>query len=321
MTATVYYDNVNEIAYLTNTFLNTAGVPADPTTVSCVITEPAGVQVTHTYGPTPPNNDITKPLVGKYALAVPCSPSVAGVDGLWGFEWIGTGSVSDVQPGTWRVLPANISQVWYAGLEEMKDRLGITDTSQDYELQTAIAMSAGWINEFCGRHFNRIVEARTYQPVNVWTLDIDDLIDDPSIAMTVDMDGDGVYETPWTRGTDYVLRYGPGRFNPNVTGITRPFRQLQVVQSGKWLPFTWPYSHLDRVKIMPGPAGGWGWPSVPWAVSEANRILAADIFKLKDAPFGVAGISDIGIAHVQANPWLVEALRPFINPRRKVGIL
>jgi hypothetical protein len=587
VTAIVYYDDVNEIALLSFTFLNPAGTAADPTTVSCIITEPAGVKTTHTYGSTPPNNDIVKVMTGKYTLSVACSPTMAGIDGLWGFEWIGTGVVQDAQPGTWRVLPAAVSQLWYCGMEELKGRLGIelTDTSQDYELQTAIAAASGWINEYCvvmetpiltadlrwvpagdlvlgqeiigvdeepsvlrpmangaakwlrgtnhgrhyrraevravplrktecirlilddgrevicatdhrwlarhcwpsgkpragyhwahvrdldpgdeissplrvwpeetsfeagwvsglfdgegwfgrskpthtrigvaqnpgpvldgifkyldnlgiphyetgtpahdacvrveigarwavmelmgrlrprrmfplaneiwedrsmvgagrsnvrilaaepagvrdvvslgtstgtylanglishncGRHFNRIVEARTYQPTNVWMLDIDDLVDDPSIQVSVDQTGTGTYDQAWVRGTDYVLRYGTGQFNPNVTGQPRPFRQLQVVQSGKWLPFTWPYSNLNRVRIQ----GPWGWPSIPWQVSEASRILSADEFKLKDAPFGVAGVSDIGVVRVQSNPWIVENLRAFVNGRRKVGV-
>lgn len=313
MTATVFYDSASEIAFLSNTFLNSAGVPADPTLISCIITDPTGAAVTHTYSGTAPA-DVVKVSPGKYTLSVGCAPPAGG--GLWGYEWVGTGTVSDVQPGTWRVFPSSVSQLWYVGLEEMKDRLGITDPSDDYAMQAAIATSAGWVNEYCGRTFNRVTEARTYQPVNVWTLDIDDLVDDPSIAVSVDQDGDGVYEQPWTRGTDYVLRYGPGRYNANVTGVARPFRQLQVLSSGKWLPFTWPYSHQDRVRIL----GPWGWPSVPWAVAEANRILAADIFKMKDAPFGISGVTDIGVVHVQANPWLVELLRAYINPRVKVGI-
>jgi hypothetical protein len=316
VTATCFYDNVNEIALLSASFADANGNPADPTSVRCVITEPSGTAVTHTYQGTAPA-DIVKVMTGKYTLSVPCSPSAAGVDGLWGYEWLGTGVVSDVQPGTWRVLPEQISQLWYVGLEEMKSRLGILDTTEDYELQNAIAASAGWINEFAGRHFYRITEARTYQPTNVWVLDIDDLVDDPSIQVSVDQDGDGTFEQTWTRGTDYQLRYGPGRFNPNITGAaTRPFRQLQVIQSGKWLPFTWPYAHLDRVKIT----GPWGWKSVPWQVSEANRILAADVYKMKDAPFGLAGSSDLGVARIGANPWLVELLRPFVNPRHKVGV-
>jgi hypothetical protein len=317
VTATVFYDSANEIALLSNTFLDSSGTAADPGTVACIVTEPSGASVTHTYNGTAPA-DVTRVSAGKYTLSVPCSPSASGIDGLWGYEWIGTGGVSDVQPGTWRVLPATVSQLWYVGLEEMKDRLGITDSDGDYALQTAIATSAGWVNGYCGRHFNRITEARTYQPDNVWVLDIDDLVDDPSIAVAVDQDGDVVYEQSWTRNTDYQLRYGAGRYNRNITGTgaARPFRQLQVIQSGKWLPFTWPYSHLDRVQIT----GPWGWPQVPWQVAEANRILAADLYKMKDAPFGVAGVTDIGVARVQANPWLAELLREFINPRHKVGV-
>lgn len=315
MTATVFYDNINEVALLSNTFTNAAGLPADPLTVVCIVTEPSGAAVTHTYlGAIPP--DVTKVSTGKYSLAVPCSPSAAGVDGLWGYEWVGTGTVSDVQPGTWRVLPENISQLWYVGLEEMRDRLGTAmDSTDDYALQTAIATATGWINEYCGRAFNRVTETRTYQPADIWLLDTDDIVPGTPITMKVDQDGDGIYEDTWTQGTDYQLRYGPGRYNGAVTGVARPFRQLQVT-GGKWLPFTWPYARLDRVQI----ATTWGWPQVPWQVTEAARILSADLFKLKDAPFGIAGSSDLGAIRVQANPWLVENLRAFVNPRVKVGI-
>ena len=238
-----------------------------------------------------------------------------GADGLWGYEWVGTGNVSDVQPGTWRVLPEKTSQLWYVGLEEMKDRLGITEPDEDYALQTSIAAATGWINTHCGRHFNRVTEQRTYQPGNVWILEIDDLVDDPSISVSVDQTGTGVFDQHWVRGTDYVLRYGTGLFNPAPDGIARPFRQLQVVQSGKWLPFTWPYSNLNRVAIT----GPWGWPQVPWAVTEACRMLSADLFKMKDAPFGISGVSDLGVVRANANPWIIEQLTPYVC-RRKVGV-
>ena len=314
MTATVFYDSSAEVALLTNTFTS-SGNQADPTTVSCIVTDPSNTSVTHTFAGAAPA-DISKVSTGKYTLAVPCSPAVAGVDGLWGFEWIGTGAVSDVQPGTWRVLPASVSQLWYVGLEEMKGRLGITDTSQDYEIQTSIAASAGWVNSYTGRHFNRVTETRTYQPDNIYELDIDDVVPGSAITVSVDQDGDGVYEQAWTQGTDYVLKLGRGRYNVNASGEARPYRKLQVAGSGKLLPFTWPLTHLDRVQI----ATTWGWTAVPWQVTEANRILAADLFKLKDAPFGVAGVSDIGLVRIQSNPWLVEMLRPYVNPRRKAGV-
>jgi len=65
--------------------------------------------------------------------------------------------------------------------------------------------------------------------------------------------------------------------------------------------------------------GVWGWSQVPSGVSQASFILAADLFKMKDAPFGVAGVSDYGVTRIQTNPWLVELLRPFKNVKRSVG--
>lgn len=316
MSSTVFYDNPNELATLTATFQNAAGANTDPTTVSCIVTDPTGAQVTHTYQGASPA-DITRTGAGNYQLIVPCNPSVIGADGLWGFVFIGTGTVQDAQPGTWRVLPIGISQLWYVGAEEMFDRLGITDTTDMSSMQFSIAASAGWINAYCGRHFNQVTETRTFQPLNVWLLEADDIVPGTAITVNVDLDGDGTFETPMVLGTDYQLRLGNGLYNINATGTPRPYRQLQVINSGKWWPFTWPYTHLDRVQIQTT----WGWARVPWEITEANRILAADLFKSKDASFGLAGVADLGTARIQNNPWLIGLLHDYVNSRRKVGVL
>jgi hypothetical protein len=172
------------------------------------------------------------------------------------------------------------------------------------------------VNEYTGRHFFRITETRTFQPHNIWVLNVDDIVPGSAITVNVDMDGDGVFETPFTQNVDYQLRLGDGLYNVNATGITRPYRQLQIIQTGNWFPFTWPYTHLDRVQITTT----WGWTAVPPGVTQANFILAADLFKFKDAPFGVAGVSDLGVVRISSNPWLVEMLRAYVNSRRKVGV-
>ncbi len=314
MTATVFYDDPNEIALLTNTFLNSSGTPADPTTVSCVVTDPTGAAVVHTYNGAAPA-DIVKPLVGKYTLAVPCSPAITGIDGLWAFEWIGTGAVSDVQPGTWRVLsPALNTYIGYCGLEELKDRLGITDTSDDYEAQLAIQSASAWVTEYCGVAFNRVTETRTFVPYSIWEIDFDPLV--TITALNVDQVGQGVYSEAWVLNVDYQLKLGEGLYNINAAGVPRPYRKAQVLQSGKWFPYTYPYSHLDRVQII----GTWGWPSVPPPVVQATLILAAQLFKSKDAPFGVAGVSDFGVVRIQTDPWLIELLKPYCNMKRRVGV-
>ena len=92
--------------------------------------------------------------------------------------------------------------------------------------------------------------------------------------------------------------------------------RIQVIGGSNFFPFIWPYVHLDRVQI----SGVFGWPQVPPVVSQAALLIAADWFKLKDAPWGVAGIADIGVIRVQSNPWIHEQLRPYCRPRGKVGV-
>jgi len=312
MSATIFYEDTNEIAVLTNTFLNSSGTAADPTTVSCVVTDPSGTSTTHTYNGASPA-DIVKVLTGKYQLSVPCSPAIAGIDGLWSFVWVGTGVVSDVQPGTWRVLPEAIGQ-FYCGMEELKDRVNVTDSVDDSSIQMAIQAASNWINDYCGQHFYRVTETRTFRPQNLWKLHIDPVV--TVTAFNVDTTGDGTFDQAWTQGTDYQLIIGTNsEYNINSYGVQRPYRVVQVLQAGKWFPFTWPYSHLDRIQIT----GTWGWPAVPPAVSQACLQLAAQLWKEKDAPFGVAGEADFGVVKGGSSPMIVELLRPYIYSRRKVG--
>jgi hypothetical protein len=196
----------------------------------------------------------------------------------------------------------------------MKDRLGITDSSTDYALQTAIASASGWVSEYCGRHFYRITETRTFVPYDIYSLAVDDLV--TVTALNVDYDGDGIYEQVWTQGTDYQLLFGKDRYNLGSLGVARPYEKIRVITSGRTFPFTWPFSPANRVQI----AGTWGWPAVPPMVAEATRILTADEFRMKDAPFGVAGVSDLGLVRIQSNPWLVENLARYIKGGRKVGV-
>lgn len=319
MTATVYYDNANQLATLAALFTS-SGSPADPTTVSCVVTDPSGTSTTYTVT----SGQIVRIGTGSYTLPVSCAPATAGADGLWGGIWIGTGAVSDIQPSTWRVMPEATSQ-WYIGLEEFKDRLAITDSADDSQCQIAIQSATSAVNEHCGRHFWRVTETRTYQPDNIWTLDVDDIVPGTPIQVNVDLVGDGVFRTPYTQNVDYQLRLGYHRYNVNASGLVRPYRQLQIINSGNWWPFTWPWSHLDRVQI----ATTFGWNSVPSTIVQGTFLIAAQLFRLKDAAFGVGGGSTFGTS-VRSQQWAASSLIQgdatlnqmfwsFTDPRRKVG--
>ena len=308
MSATVFYadPNGNEIATLSNTF-RVNNVATDPTAVSAFITDPTGAATTHTYQGASPA-DITRTGTGAYQLLVPTT-----LAGVWSYEWTGTGAASDVVSGTWTAVPTASSQL-YATVEELKSRLGnITDTSDDFELTLAAWAASRSIDEICGRYFWRGTDTRTYVPESMFGQQLDDIVSVTSFK--VDFDGDGVFEQTWVQGTDYVLTVSPGRYNPAAKGETWPYTGFQVISTSHFVPFVWPWSHQDRIQVT----GVFGWPSVPLAVKQAALIAAGDLFRMKDAPFGVIGSPDMGVIRIGQNSRVMSLLRRYISGQR-VGV-
>lgn len=342
MSATVYYDNPAEAAVVVPvTFTSLAGLVTDPAAISCVVTDPTGSSTTYTYQGPSPNNIVTRTSVGNYAL------NITGLTlaGLYVGTWVGTGNnVQQVTPTTFRIVPLSAvgtgMNLWYTGKEELKSRLNIVDDNSDYEIQLAIQAVTNWINTYCGRTFYQITEARTYVPDNIWELPVDDIVSTPAVAaqtqVNLDYDGDGIYEVAWGNpappvgtGTNYVLKLGTpsnyqDNYNVNAAGVPRPYTQLQALMSGQgenpagggWLPFVWPYTHLNRVQIITT----WGWPVIPPSVAQASLLLCTDVFKSKDAPWGIAGTAETGLMRVSTSPLVIELLHDYIRVQRKVGV-
>ncbi len=351
MSSQVLYDSPDQaVALLNASFTNATGSPVDPTSITCVVIDPTGTITTYNYGGSPPNNIITRVSTGTYALTL----STVTVPGLYTYTWIGVGTSlaggQQIYPNTFRVIPlTNIGygmQYWYTGLIELKSRLGLSTSDPnyhtfDYEMQLAIHTVSNWINRYCGRHFYQLQEARTYMPDNIWELPVDDIVASTAGSTTVALDynGTGTYDTNW--GTPapplgsnpayqyYTLKLGnqsnyEDNYNVNAAGgVPRPFNQLQALMvtsgggtSGAWLPFVWPYTHLNRVQVT----ATWGWDYVPPEVQQASLMMCVDIYKSREAPWGMAGSAATGITRIQANPFIVELLRPYINYRRKGGV-
>ena len=311
---TVFFQTVGgeDVVTLTMQF-QAAGVPADPSNVSCVITDPASTATVHTYlGAVPA--DITKNSTGNYSLNIPST-----VTGLWSYCWIGDpagGPASDVQAGTWTVGPGTLS-TFYTSLEEVKSRLKITDSNDDDILHGCIHAAARAVEKWTGRFFYQSQQTRTYRPYTLYELPIDDLITCTQLA--VDYNGTGVFSTVFVQGVDFELQVGEDYFNPTAGGEQHPYTLIRIINisGGQWFPFVWPFSRLDRIQII----GNWGWPSVPYAVTEATRQTASELYKLKDSPFGLSGTSEFGVVRLpKQNPYVQKLLSPYIHPRRRVGI-
>lgn len=188
---------------------------------------------------------------------------------------------------------------------------------------TGTYIANGLISHNCGQHFYRVTEARTFAPRSVWELSVDPFVPGSITSFRLDYTGDGTFETSWTEGLNYqALRQGES-YNPNAFGTPRPHNFIRVLlgspateAGGQFFPFTWPFTHMDRVQIT----ATWGWQEVPANVQQAALMMAADLFKTKDAPWGIAGMGDLGLVKAQANPWIIELLRAYVNPNRKVGV-
>ena len=304
MSATVFYadPNGNELATVSNVF-DVNQVPTDPTSVSLIVTDPTGTATTYTYNP----GSVTRTGTGAYQQLVPTT-----LAGVWSYEWIGTGTASDVVAGTWTASPLTSNQM-YCTVEELKSRLGITDTADDFELTLAADGACRAIDEITGRYFWRGSDTRTYEPESIYEQQFDDIVS--VTTFKVDFDGDGVYEQTWTQGTDFALTVSPGQHNPAAKGESWPYTGIQVINTSHFIPFVWPLSHRDRIQIT----GVFGWPAVPKNVKTASLLAAAQIFRIKDAPFGIAGFGEMGVVRVQAMPQVMWLIKRYITGQR-VGV-
>jgi hypothetical protein len=305
--STIYFsDPASSLVTVSHTYVNAAGVAIDPTTVSVVITDPTGAAVTYTYSP----GTIVKISTGNYAVTVGTP-----LDGLWQAEWFGTGASPATPPNlvsTFSVFPPQIAR-WYCSLEEVKSRLGKTTTDSDFEIELAIQAAARDIEGFCGRYFWQGNDVRTYVPEDLWRQPVDDIVSVTTLQL--DTTGSGVYDTTWTPSTQYVLEVSDADYNVNASGEPRPYTQIRAV-SGNWFPFVWPFVHQNRIQVT----GVFGWPAVPPMVKQACLLIASDLFKLREAPFGQAGFAEYGVVKSTAEPMIADMLRPYVSSRRKVGI-
>ncbi|MGH3422356.1 MAG: hypothetical protein ACRDOD_22515, partial [Streptosporangiaceae bacterium] len=218
-------------------------------------------------------------------------------------EWQGTGTASDAAAFTWTTWPAALNR-YYCSDEELKSRLGITDTADDFEITLAVATASRAIDQVCGRHFFQATETRTYIPYSLYQTRIDDIAS--VTALAADPGGTAA------QGSTFPVSWPAGSFqllpvNPNRHGEPWPYTRIKAV-GGLTFPWVAPVvlARLDRVQVT----GPFGWPAIPLNVHMASLISATDLFRLKDAPFGIAGAGEFAV-RIQANPRIMALLAPY----------
>lgn len=189
----------------------------------------------------------------------------------------------------------------YATLIELKTRLVITDVIDDNRLTEALAAASRGIEKTCRRQFNRatVATARTFYPDGHLQAEVDDFHTVTGLVIETDDGGDGAFETLWV-AEDYQLE----PLNGVVDGeLGWPFYSIRAVRSRRF-----------PLRIMRAPlrvTAQWGWSAVPAPVKEAALVLAEDVFKLRDTPFGAGGFGEFGRIRARENPHVAMLVYPY----------
>lgn len=194
----------------------------------------------------------------------------------------------------------------YITPEELQKYLGGTRADKDDLLGDACQSGSDWVNELCGRDFNQetVATARVYEARSWSRLDVDDFYTTTGLVIAVDTADSGTYGTTWP-ATAYTLK----PFNGIEAGIPGfPYRQIVAVASNSFPCQT----GRARVQVT----AKWGWAAVPTKVKQAAKILAAEVYRLKDAPLGVVAASDFGPLSVRENKQAGLLLRNYMHPSR-----
>ena len=170
----------------------------------------------------------------------------------------------------------------YTTLTTLKARLNITDTVDDAALTAAITAASRVIDAATGRYFYKQAAGTRYFTPDDWnTLILNEDLQAVTTFQT-DITGARTYDTSWS-ATDYDLEPYSGP----------PYTRLCAAPRG--------YYTFPRIPKAVKIVGDWGYcatGSHPQEVEEATIIQAIRLFKRKDAPFGLLGTPELGVARI-----------------------
>lgn len=164
----------------------------------------------------------------------------------------------------------------YATLVEIKRRLKVDeygDIEDDGKLESVVDGVSRAIDAYTGRWFYSASQTRYYTAEDANELEVDDLLS--ITTLKTDEGSDRIYERTWA-SDDYDL----WPYNASTDG--KPYTEIHTTPQGDYaFPSTW-----RGVEI----AGAFGYSATtPPQVKEACLLLCEQIFKRKDAVFGIVG--------------------------------
>lgn len=187
----------------------------------------------------------------------------------------------------------------YTTLAALKTSLGISDSTDDTELELAVEAASRQIDAHCGRGRkfwqDGTVVARVYRPAQAKVVVVDDISTLTGLVVKVDTSDDGTFDTTLTISTDFQVE----PVNAAAEYPVLPWTQIRLLD-GTMSSFTRLASGRPSVQVT----AKFGWSAVPEAVERATVIQARNIFKAPDTQFGSFQLS------IDGTPQRVPALDP-----------
>lgn len=200
----------------------------------------------------------------------------------------------------------------YATLAEFRDHLGDAGSTLDEsQIERSLDAASRAIDRFTRRRFWRDtgVTTRVYRVRNPHLAWVDDISTTTGLVVKTDTTGDGSWLTTWDT-TDYQLE----PLNAEVihaSDTADPYAWWRIVAIDEK---TFP---VHRFRTTLQVTARYGWTDIPDDIKLACLLHATNLFKRKDAPFGVAAFGDFGPIRVSR---LDPDVRALLMPYRRMTI-
>lgn len=193
----------------------------------------------------------------------------------------------------------------YCELNTLKSALsiGTADTTSDSDLEQSVEAASRGIDGHCGKGRKFWLDSgtvvRQYYPSESQRCWVDDIGTTASLAIAVDYDDDGTYETVLAANTDYILE------PVNAATDSKPYESIRLVNGN-----TFVRSAYGRPTVQVTARFGYGTP-IPEPVERACVTIARDIYKMPTA--WQMSVDGIPVPSRAMSAQVRVALEPFIR--------
>lgn len=150
-------------------------------------------------------------------------------------------------------------------------------------LEKAVNATSRAVDDWTGRRFwqDPAPVARRLRPASRTRAEVPDISTTDGLIVETDPSLDGAWSTTWTLDEDFELEPEDAGFN----GAAYAWWELVAVGAHRF-----PLARRRTLRVT----ARWGWSAIPDPVMEATLLRAVQIFKRKEAVYGVAAFDDFG---------------------------